>query len=68
VGTDKIDDSIEYTQELYHYYNRYLYRKLEGLPAGTRLVTFHGIEHILPPEYHPAESHEGNLLKLWLKI
>ena len=35
-GTDKIDNSIDYSGELYNYYNRYLFKQLEQKPAGTR--------------------------------
>ncbi|MBK5271053.1 MAG: class I SAM-dependent methyltransferase, partial [Bacteroidia bacterium] len=31
-GTDKIDESIDYTGELYNYYNRYLFKQLEQKP------------------------------------
>ncbi|MES1224387.1 MAG: class I SAM-dependent methyltransferase [Bacteroidota bacterium] len=67
VATDKIDDSIAYSTELYNYYNRYLYRKLEEMPSGTRLVTFHSLEEEVPPVYHLVEAQVENLLKCWIK-
>lgn len=67
-ATDKIDDSIAYSTELYNYYNRYLYRKLDKMPAGTRLVTFHSLGEEIPPSYHLVEAQVADLLKCWIKI
>lgn len=66
--TDKIDDSIDYTGELYNYYNRYLYKQLEQKPTGTRLATFHSLDDEVPPCYHVVGSEFDNLLKFWIKI
>lgn len=68
VGTDKIDDGIDYSGELYNYYNRYLYRQLEEKPGGTRLATFHSLEDEIPKSYHEVGSEFDNLLKFWIKI
>jgi SAM-dependent methyltransferase len=67
VGTDKIDDSIHYSAELYQYYNRYLYKQLDKKPAGTRLATFHSLEDEVPPGYQVVDSEADNLLKLWIR-
>jgi hypothetical protein len=67
-GTDKIDDSIDYTRELYNYYNRILFKKLEEKPAGTRLVTYFSGEEEVPPSFHIVCTDMGNLLKFWIKI
>lgn len=67
-GTNKIDDSIDYSQELYHYYNRYLYKQLEKKPAGTRLATYHSVEDEIPADYHVVGSEINDLLKFWIKI
>ena len=66
--TEKIDDSITCTPHLYNYYNRCLYKKLDEMPAGTRIATFHTIENKIPSAYHMIEDHAGGLLKLWIKI
>lgn len=66
-GTDKIDDSIDYSVELYNYYNRYLFRKLQQKPSGTRLATFHSLEEEIPAEYHHVGSEANELLKFWIK-
>jgi SAM-dependent methyltransferase len=67
-GTDKIDDSIEYSGELYNYYNRYLYKQLEQVPAGTRMATFHSLEDEMPRSFHVVGSDMDNLLKYWIKV
>ncbi|MHA4808527.1 class I SAM-dependent methyltransferase [Flavitalea flava] len=67
-GTDKIDDSIAYSVELYNYYNRYLYTELEVMATGTRIVTYHSLENEIPRGYQLVEARFGNLLKCWMKI
>jgi SAM-dependent methyltransferase len=67
-GTDKIDDSIDYSGELYNYYNRYLYRQLEAKPGGTRMATFHSLEDEIPKSYHEVGSEFDNQLKFWIKV
>lgn len=67
-GTDKIDQSIDYSSELYYYYARYLFRKLQQKPAGTRLATYHSLEDEIPPEYHVVAVDISGLLKFWIKL
>jgi SAM-dependent methyltransferase len=67
-GTDKIDSSIDYSRELYNYYNRYLYRQLDQKPSGTRLATYHSLEDEVPPGYHVVGVEMEGLLKFWIKI
>ena len=67
-GTDKIDNQIDYSSELFHYYHRYLYKQLEQKPAGTRLASFHSLEDDLPAGFHIVGSEMDNLLKFWIKI
>jgi len=67
-GTDKIDDSIDYSGELYNYYNRYLFKQLEQKRGGTRLATFHSLEDEIPKSYHEVGSEFDNLLKFWIKV
>jgi SAM-dependent methyltransferase len=67
-GTSKIDDSISYSGELFNYYNHYLFKQLNRMPAGTRLVTFHSMEDEVPPGYHVVACESGSLLKFWIKI
>jgi len=65
---DKIDDSIDYSSELYNYYSRYLFKQLEQKPGGTRLATFHSLEDEIPQSYHEVGSEFDNLLKFWIKV
>ncbi len=67
-GKDKIDESIDYSAELYDYYNRYLFKKLEQTPEGTRLATFHSLEDEVPPDFHHVGSEMDGLLKFWIKL
>lgn len=66
-GTDKIDDSIEYSSELFHYYNRYLYKLLEEKPSGTKLAAFHSLEDEMPADYELVNVDAGGFLKFWIK-
>jgi len=66
-GTDKIDDTIAYSGELYNYYNRYLFKQLEQVRAGTRLATYHSLEDEIPPCFHEVGSEADGQLKFWIK-
>ncbi len=68
IGTDKIDNSILYSNELYNYYNRYLYKQLEQKPKGTKIATFHSLEDEIPPCYRGEVSEFDKLLKFWIKV
>lgn len=63
----RIDDSIEFSGELYHYYTRCLHKKLADMPAGTRLVTYHSLEDEIPFSYRAVASKFNNRLKCWIK-
>jgi SAM-dependent methyltransferase len=67
-GTDKIDDSIDYSGELYNYYNRYLFRQLKLKPNGTRICTFCSMENEIPPDYHVVKTEMNDHLKYWIKV
>jgi SAM-dependent methyltransferase len=67
-GAEKIDDSIDYSGELYDYYNSYLHKQLELKPAGTRVATFHSFEGEIPQSYHEVGAEFDNDLKLWIKF
>ncbi|AXY73873.1 methyltransferase domain-containing protein [Paraflavitalea soli] len=66
-GTDKIDDSIAYSRELYNYYSHYLYKQLEEMPAGTRIVTYCSWGDEIPDTYSLVETHFDSLLRCWIK-
>jgi SAM-dependent methyltransferase len=66
-GTDKIDDSIAYSVELYDYYNLRLKTKLDGMPAGTRIVTYKTLDQEIPDSYRSVTTEMENQLKFWIK-
>ena len=68
VGEGHIDQNIEYSVSLYHYYCRYLFKELDKKPGGTRLVTFHSTEDELPCSYQLVGSSVDLLLKMWIKL
>lgn len=65
--TDRIDNSVDYTPELFDEYNRYLHRQLEQKPTGTRLVTFHCPGNELPASYKIVASEMNGLLQFRIK-
>jgi SAM-dependent methyltransferase len=67
-GTDKIDDSIDYSTELYVYYNRYLYKQLQKKEKGNRLCTLCSLENEVPPDFQIIHSDIGAQLKFWMKV
>jgi SAM-dependent methyltransferase len=67
-GTDKIDNEIVYSSELYNYYNIYLYNQLERMPEGTKVATYCSWGDEIPPSYKLTETHFNNLLKFWIKL
>ena len=60
--TDKIDNTIAHSPYLYKYYHRQLYKKLEELPVGTRLATFHCMNHVLPNLFTMVDKKFGRFL------
>lgn len=67
-GTQKIDSSIKYSEELYNYYNRYLYKQLDKKPTGTRLVTYHSFGIETPSGYEIVHTDYNEFLKFWVKV
>lgn len=67
-GTQKIDTSIPYSEELYNYYNRYLHKQLDKKPAGTRLVTYHSFGIETPSGYEIVHTDYNEFLKFWVKV
>ena len=68
MDTDKIDESIECSVELFEYYHRYLYKQLEQMESGTRICTLCSFENEIPKDYHEVGSDMNELLKFWIKI
>ena len=67
-GTQKIDYNIEYSDELFDSYNRYLYKQLNKKPAGTRLVTYHSFGNEIPAGYEVVHTDYDDYLKFWIKV
>jgi SAM-dependent methyltransferase len=67
-GADKIDDSIQYSPALYNYYSGYLYKELEKMPAGTRVVTYCSWQDEIPPSYSIVQIELDGLLKFNIKV
>jgi SAM-dependent methyltransferase len=63
-----IDDNIIYSTYKYNYYHRQLYKKLNAMPIGTRVATFHCLDNKIPPGYQEVDSQVQNLLKFWIKV
>jgi SAM-dependent methyltransferase len=67
-GTQKIDFNVKYSEELYNYYNRYLFRQLAKKPPGTRLVTYHTFGAETPSAYEVVHTDYNEFLKFWIKV
>ena len=63
-----IDNSVQYSGELYHQYANYLLVQLAKKPAGTRLATFHSLEDEVPEGFLVVGTAMDNDLKFWIKI
>ena len=66
--TAPIDNSVQYSGELYHQYASYLLVQLAKKPAGTRLATFHSLEDEVPEGFLVVGTAMDNDLKFWIKI
>jgi hypothetical protein len=66
-GSDRIDNTILYSESLYNYYSQYLRKELEKMPSGTRIVTCCSWDDEIPADYHLIESQINSALKFWVK-
>ena len=64
---DRIDRKVDYSESLYVYYSRLLYKALFNKPSGTRLATFHSLEDEIPPGYQLVDASDDFMLKMWIK-
>lgn len=67
-GTQKIDFTVTYSDDLYNYYNRYLLKQLNQKPAGTRLVSYHSFGIEIPRGYEIVHTDYNEYLKFWIKV
>ena len=64
-----IDDGIAKSNTLYHDYHRQLFRKLEKMPAGTRVAAFYSLEEDeMPRGYHIVNDAAAGTLKCWMRV
>lgn len=66
-GAEKLDDSIEHSEELFDYYNRYLNCKLQERRPGTRIVTYRSLCYEIPACYELVDTQMNNDLKFWIR-
>ncbi|NML21230.1 methyltransferase domain-containing protein [Pseudoflavitalea sp. G-6-1-2] len=66
-GAYRIDESIEFSKELYDYYTHYLYNELSVLQPGVRIATYCSWDDEIPPTFKLQEWHEQGLLKFWIR-
>lgn len=67
-GTQKIDFTVKYSDDLYNYYNRFLLKQLNQKPAGTRLVSYHSFGIEIPRDYEIVHTEYNEYLKFWIKV
>ncbi|GAB2652280.1 hypothetical protein GCM10027036_01550 [Flavihumibacter cheonanensis] len=68
VDSEKIDDQISFSSDLFNYYSHYLYKQLCKAPEGTRLVTYHSLETEIPPSFQLVATEINDQLKFWVKL
>lgn len=68
VDVQRIDESLPFSKEMYKTYNDALFKKLEQLPTGTRLVTFHITQQDLPPFFKVTREAVEGYLKFCVKM
>lgn len=66
-GTSKIDRNISFSERLYDHYNRRLFKQLDEMPAGTRVVTRCCWEDRLPPSYVVVDQDFEHMLKFHIR-
>jgi SAM-dependent methyltransferase len=64
----KIDTVVEYSKELYDFYTFNMYRQLEKMPAGTKLVTYHVAGDEWPRGYHIVGTDMDDDLNFLVKV
>jgi hypothetical protein len=66
--TEKIDQDIPFSKDLFDQYSYFLYKQLREARKGTRLVTYHSVETEIPDEYQIVQTDVNDYLKCWIKI
>jgi SAM-dependent methyltransferase len=60
-----IDETIDLDEEYYHIYCGYVRKQLQGMPKGTRVVTYFGGGEEIPLNYDLVQQSFHNDLKCW---
>lgn len=68
VDVGRIDEALPFSKEQYSAYNAALFKCLEPMPAGTRLVTFHVATTELPPSFKVTREEIEGFLKFCVKV
>ncbi|MBK9271409.1 MAG: SAM-dependent methyltransferase [Saprospiraceae bacterium] len=64
---ERIDDSLLLHRDLYNRYSEHVREQLDGMPQGTRLVTYFSHLKEIPASYQLQCSEFDRKLKLWIK-
>ncbi len=64
---DRIDSTVDYSEELYQFYVAHLSKQLSQRPPGTKIVTYHSLQEEIPRSYQLVESFEDGDLNFWQK-
>ncbi len=67
VEEGRIDREIRYSKELYDEYVVKLRDRLNTMPLGTRIATYHSSHEEIPLGYHLVDTLEGGNLNFWMK-
>ncbi len=67
VKDEKIDESIDYSSEMFHYYTNHFIKQLKQMPAGTKLATYHSMDSEVPAGFTLVGTEIGGLVKFWIK-
>jgi SAM-dependent methyltransferase len=63
----RMDTEIELNRALYDEYSAYVKVQLDGMPIGTKLVTYYSYLNEIPASYVLVFSNENEKLKFWEK-
>jgi SAM-dependent methyltransferase len=63
----RIDGSVAHSEVLYDYYTHYLHGVFAGRPSGTRLVTYHSSNEVVPGNYTLVDTKARGVLKFWVR-
>lgn len=63
-----LDDAVSPDKSLYFKYSQYMKAQLQGMPAGTRLVTYFSFMDEIPDSYKIVATDFDRTLKLWEKV